>query len=202
VGFAAAAPTKGVSGCERHALLAGSREAAMRTMRSAVILCVLPAAVAAAELPTRKAGLWEIKMVVEGGNIPVRTMQQCTDADTDKLMHDFGGTAAQTCSKRDIQIAGATITIDSVCTFGSMTSTSHAVITGSFNSSYAVTITSKQEGGPALPPGLAPGGETRMSLQATWIGPCAAGQRPGDMIIDGRKMNIRDLGKPVVAPRP
>jgi hypothetical protein len=175
----------------------------MHTMRSAAILCLLPAAAAAAELPTRKAGLWEIRMAFEGGNIPVRTMQQCTDADTDKLMmSDFGNTAAQACSKRDIQIAGATITIDSVCSFGGMTTTSHAVITGSFNSAYTVKVTSKREGGPALPPGLAPDGETRMSLQGTWLGPCAAGQRPGDIIMDGRTINMRDLGKAVAPPRP
>ena len=74
------------------------------------------------------------------------------------------------------------------------------MITGSFDSAYTVKVTSKREGGPSLP-GLPAGGETRMSLQGTWLGPCAAGQRPGDIIMDGHRMNILDLGKPA-APRP
>ena len=175
----------------------------LRTRTPYALLLVggmLPAA--AAELPSRKPGLWEIKMVSEGRNIPASTVQQCVDADTDKLMmSNFGNTAAQACSRRDIQIAGTTITVDSVCAFGQTTITSHAVIAGSFDSTYTVQVTSKREGGPALP-GAAPGGETRMSLQGTWLGPCAADQRPGDMIMNGRKINIRDLGKPVVPPRP
>jgi hypothetical protein len=178
------------------------RQVLCAPMLHAVLLVGGMLSAAAAELPSRKPGLWEIKMVFEGRNIPASTVQQCVDADTDKLMmSNFGNTAAQACSKRDIQMAGATITVDSICAVGQTTITSHAVITGSFDSAYTVQVNSKREGGPALP-GVAPGGETRMSLQGTWLGACAADQRPGDMIINGRKMNIRDLGKPMVPPRP
>jgi hypothetical protein len=35
-----------------------------------------------------------------------------------------------------------------------------------------------------------------MTMTAKWLGPCAAGQRPGDMIMpNGMKMNILDLQK-------
>jgi len=36
-------------------------------------------------------------------------------------------------------------------------------------------------------------GTTTMTIDAKWLSACAADQKPGDMIIAGRKMNIRDM---------
>ena len=62
---------------------------ARQLLSFAVALCLLavvPATDAdAVDLPIRKAGLWEMKMVRTGGSIPDMTMQHCTDASTDKL---------------------------------------------------------------------------------------------------------------------
>ena len=45
-------------------------------------------------------------------------------------------------------------------------------------------------------PGIAPGGETHMKIAASWIGACAAGQRPGDiMMSNGMTMNVLDIQK-------
>jgi hypothetical protein len=156
----------------------------------------------ALDLPTRKAGLWELKMVFEGRGLPAQVMQQCTDAATDTLMTaNFGGPGQEDCSKKDVRNSGNTITIDSVCKFGASTTTSHAVISGDFNSAYAVQLASKPQGGPPMP-GAAPGGETQMTIAAKWIGPCAAGQKPGDMILaNGMKMNVLDLQKMGGPPR-
>jgi hypothetical protein len=38
-------------------------------------------------------------------------------------------------------------------------------------------------------------GTTRMTIEAKWTGACKADQKPGDMIMAGRKINIRDLQK-------
>lgn len=155
----------------------------------------------ALDLPTRKAGLWDIKMVFEGRNIPPQTMKQCTDAASDKLMtYNFGGSAERNCQKQDIKNSGGTITIDSVCTSGDTTSTSHAVVSGDFNSAYTVEVNSKREGGRPVRGG-APGGETHMTIAATWAGPCAAGQKPGDVVMsNGMTMNVLDIQKGI-APR-
>jgi hypothetical protein len=52
---------------------------------AAVLLFATPAW--AAELPTRKAGLWEIKMEFQcHSRLPMQTMKQCTDAPSDKLI--------------------------------------------------------------------------------------------------------------------
>ena len=162
-----------------------------------VLIGVVPAP--AAELPSRKPGLWEVKMSFENRNVPGQTMQQCIDASTDQAMQSNMGPYSQgACSKRDIQRSGNSITIDSTCTFAGKTATSHAVITGSFDSAYTMTVTSQSEG--------MPGGGMTMKMDAKWLGPCAANQKPGDMVMgNGMKINILDMqrrGPPPGMPAP
>jgi len=161
---------------------------------TAAILSASPAL--ALDLPTRKAGLWELKMIFEGRNLPPTVMKHCTDAATDKLMNaNFGGSNEQHCSKQDMKTSGGTITIDSVCKFGEMTTTSHAVVTGSFDSAYTIKVASTRAGGPPMP-GVAPGAETHMTIEAKWMGACSAGQKPGDVIMsNGMSMNVLDMQK-------
>lgn len=165
---------------------------------SAVAIAVLAATPALAlDLPARKAGLWEMKMDFVGQNLPGQTMKQCVDATTDKLMNQaYGGANKEACSKQDVSNAGGVMTIDSVCKFGPATVTSHTVVTGSFDSAYAMDVQSTREGGPPMPGG----GKNHMKIAAKWLGPCAAGQKPGDVIMpNGMKMNVLEMQPP--APR-
>ncbi|MEO8319272.1 MAG: hypothetical protein ABI561_13190, partial [Bradyrhizobium sp.] len=51
------------------------------------LLALLSAnAASAVELPVRKAGLWEMKVLRTGSPAPEMTMQHCTDETTDKEM--------------------------------------------------------------------------------------------------------------------
>jgi hypothetical protein len=172
----------------------------MRRQLAAIAVTLLFAAPALAlDMPARKAGLWEMKMVFEGGGgMPPQTMKQCLDQATDKaLSSQFGSGGAQgaTCSKQDVKTAGGTTTIDSVCKVGAATTTTRGVITGSFDSAYTMKVNSKSEGGPPVP-GMPPGGETRMTIEAKYLGACQAGQKPGDIIMaNGMKMNVLDMPK-------
>jgi hypothetical protein len=166
------------------------------TVRNEIPLLVLLIGIAmpatAAELPSRKPGLWEIKTSMPNApqNVPQMSIRECVDAATDKLMQEkaSGPNPARQCSQRDIQKSGDTITIDSTCTVAGRTSKGHVVITGDFQSTYTMTVNTQPEGAP--PPGRT------MSMVATWIGPCAAGQRPGDTIMsNGMKYNILDAAK-------
>lgn len=114
------------------------------------------------------------------------SVKECVDARTDQMMQArFGAMPQRNCSKRDMQKSGDTITTDTVCTVAGQTVTHHAVITGSFDSNYKMTITSQTQGTPA--PRI-------VTMAAKWLGPCTAGQRPGDMIMPGgQTMNILDL---------
>ena len=146
----------------------------MRRLVIVVAGVVAAAPAFALDLPTRKAGLWELKMIFEGRNLPATTMKHCTDAATDKLMNaNFGGSNEQHCSKQDMKTSGGTITVDSVCKFGETTTTSHAVITGSFDSAYTMKVASTRQGGLAVPgmaPGAVPGSGGPPSLfEATFI---------------------------------
>jgi hypothetical protein len=150
-----------------------------------VLAGVLPAL--GAELPARKAGLWELKMSVENRNGASPSIQQCIEASTDRQMQSVAGPLAEAaCSKRDIQKSASGFTIDSTCTFSGKRRTVHSVITGSFESAYTTTVTSEGDGLPGVP----------MTIAATWLGPCTADQKPGDMILgNGLKMNILDMQK-------
>jgi hypothetical protein len=161
---------------------------------AATIAIPLASPVAALDLPTRKAGLWEIKIAFEGRNLPAQVAQHCIDAETDKLMNSVGGNMGrENCSKKDVQRVGNTVVVDSVCKVGEATVTAHAVVSGDFNSAYTVKVTSTREGGRPMP-GVTPGAATTMTIEGKWTGACAADQKPGDMIMaGGRKFNIRDM---------
>ena len=67
----------------------------------------------------------------------------------------------------------------------------HTEISGDFNSAYTVKVSSHHSGGPAAVPL-----DNDMTMNATWIGPCKAGQKAGDIIMPGGlKMNIKDMQK-------
>ena len=166
----------------------------MRFAISVVALAACVSSAAAQEFPTRRAGLWEVTINHDGRNTPPQTMQQCTDAETDKLMNAFGGAlSADMCSKQEVKKVGATLVINATCQIGPMKSTSQSIVSGDFNSNYTVKVTSKLEGVPAAAQ-EAGGGTT--TIQARWIGACKPDQRPGDITMaNGQTMNIRDLRK-------
>ena len=161
--------------------------------RGCCLLALLPVLDArAVEMPIRKAGLWEMKMVRTGTPMPEMTMQHCTDQTTDKEMSTtFSPMSKDICSKNDIQKTATGYTTDSVCTVGGMSITSHADITGDFNAGYTVKSTSHNEGGPANVPR-----DSTMTIEAKWLGACKPDQKPGDIVMPGGiKMNVKDMEK-------
>ena len=151
----------------------------------AALICATPAA--AADLPSRKPGLWEVKMSIEGRNAPPQVIKQCIDAATDQMMQSSAGPySAAACPKRDVKRSADSMTIDSNCTVGGQPATAHAVVTGSFDDAYTMIVTSQSEGLP----------NTRMvmTLDGKWLGPCTADQKPGDMIFsNGRTVNLLEM---------
>jgi hypothetical protein len=156
------------------------------------LLAVLPTPDARADdLPLRKPGLWEMKIVKTGSVLPEMTMQHCTDETTDKQMSTaFSPVAKEACSKRDIAKTATGYVSDSVCSVGGATMTSHADVTGDFNSAYTVKSTAHSDKGP--------GGvhDVTSTIEAKWLGPCKPDQKPGDIVMPGGfKMNIKDAEK-------
>jgi hypothetical protein len=162
-----------------------------RLVATFLLLTMSALAASAVEMPTRKAGLWEMKMLRTGTPIPEMTMQHCTDENTDKEMKStFSPMSKEACSKNDIQKTATGYTTDSVCTIGGMSMTSHSETSGDFNSAYTVKVTSHSQGGPTG------ARDTTMTLEAKWLGACKPDQKPGDIVMPGgRKMNVKDMEK-------
>lgn len=162
---------------------------------SGLAALVLVSGAQATEMPLRKAGLWEMKMVTTGLPIavPAITMQQCTDETVDKDLSDSAAPMAkQSCSKSDIQKTATGYVGDAECNIGGAKTTLHTEATGDFNSAYTMKITSHTDGG-----GVAI--NTVMTIESKWLGACKPGQKPGDtMMPGGMKVNVKD-SKPKAA---
>jgi Protein of unknown function (DUF3617) len=154
---------------------------------------LLPASDArAVEVPVRKAGLWEMKIVRTGSALPEMTMQHCTDEATDKDMNTGLAPAAKDiCSKNDFQKTATGYVADSVCTVAGASMTSHSEISGDFNSAYTVKSTSHTEHGPSALPR-----DATTVIEAKWLGACKPDQKPGDIVMPGGfKLNMKDAEK-------
>ncbi|CAA2108724.1 DUF3617 domain-containing protein [Variovorax paradoxus] len=157
--------------------------------------CVLAGAFAcpafALDFPSRKPGLWEIQTGdgTARGPAGAHTMQQCIDAASDKALRDMGqGMGKDMCSKQELRADGGKLVMDSVCKIGNTTATSHAVMSGDFSTAY------RMESKSSYSPPLMGRAEGTSVMEARWIGPCKADQKPGDMVMpNGMKMNVLEM---------
>ena len=143
----------------------------------------------AADTPKRKSGLWEINTQMEG--MPsMGAMQQCIDQNTDDLMQQSAKKEKPDCSVMDVKPQGNKVTMHSVCKFEGTTATTDAVFIGAFDSAYKGDMKTRYN-----PPmhGIS---ESKMTMEAKWLGPCKPGQKPGDVIMPNMKgMNINEMMK-------
>jgi hypothetical protein len=146
----------------------------------------------AAELPLRKAGLWEMKLVRTGSPLPEMTMQHCTDETTDKDMATASSPLSrEICSKRDVAQTATGYVSDSECSVAGVSMTTHSEITGDFNSAYTVKTTAHSD----RPVSGLPKDVTT-TIEAKWLGACKADQKPGDIVMPGGfKLNVKDAEK-------
>ena len=144
------------------------------------------------ELPTRKAGLWEMKVAKVGSVIPELTMQHCTDETTDKdMINAVSPLAKQICTKQEVQKTATGYVTDAVCSVAGVSMTSHSEISGDFNAAYSVSTVSHLDKGPE---NLR---NTTTKIEAKYLGDCKPGQKPGDIIMPGGgfKLNVKDADK-------
>ena len=164
-----------------------------RSLSPLLLLGLAAAALAggalAADTPKRKSGLWEINTQMEG--MPsMGAMQQCIDQNTDDLMQQSAKKEKIDCSVMDVKPQGNKLTMHSVCKFEGTTATTDAVFIGAFDSAYKGDMKTRYN-----PPmhGIS---ESKMTMEAKWLGPCKSGQKPGDVIMPNMKnMNINEMMK-------
>lgn len=163
-----------------------------------VLFCPLPvAAQSLADLPARKPGHWEIKIVTEKpAGTPVIESGVCLDTATDRDLMEFGlRMSKDVCKRFDMKKSGATLVIDSECSFGPVESTTRTTMTGDFQTSYTIRIEGKSSG---MPMGGSKEPQDLVMLQnARWTGAaCPNGMKPGDFTLPGgMRMNIKQAKK-------
>lgn len=169
----------------------------MRTPLIAASLLLAASLASAGDAPARKSGLWEITNSMAGPQPMTTTLQQCVDEKTDKLTEQGGPREAkQSCSKNEISHSGGKVIADSVCKFDGTTATTHAEFSGDFTSNYRGDIRT------TYAPPMHGRKESQMTITAKWLGPCKAGMKPGDVVMQGipgmpggMKFNPADMQK-------
>ncbi|MEK6245597.1 MAG: DUF3617 family protein [Pseudomonadota bacterium] len=133
----------------------------------------------AQDAPRRKSGLWEISMTMPQMAAPM-VSRQCVDEKTDNLAsRPSRGGPPEKCSKNSVRREGNSVIVESVCQMEGSTATSRGVFTGDFATSYKGDMTTR-----FVPP-LHGSAESKMGFQARLTGPCAPGQKPGDIAVQG-----------------
>jgi hypothetical protein len=163
--------------------------------RTALFLLAIVLAAGAAQAQDkyqRKSGLWEVKRTSSRTNDQERTYQLCIDkASDDALRQLAGGMRSERCQAAKAVRDGDKLTVDATCKVAkSSTATTHAVITGNFDSAY------KLESKSTFDPPLKGMTEGTTIMEAKWTGACKANQKPGDVILpNGVKISDTDDNK-------
>ena len=144
-----------------------------RTAGTALVLLLATVApVQANDGPSRKSGLWEMKL--DGVNM---TMQSCVDRAQDNELRAAARAPGKTnCTQRTLKRESATrLVAEYLCKDGAATSVSRLVITGDLDSNFVMEFSSRPE------PAQAGQREHSGRMQGRWLGPCTTGMKPGDM---------------------
>jgi Protein of unknown function (DUF3617) len=150
----------------------------MRIAFSLVTLLASAVVLAAADLPRRKSGLWEVSMTVP--KMPEMRFQECVDQKNDDMFKPPNpGDEDISCSKVETRREGAGWVMNSVCKMEGTTATTRSVFTGNFESAF------KAEHKSTYSPPLEGMREVTMTMNARWTGPCKPGQKPGEVDIPG-----------------
>jgi hypothetical protein len=186
--LAAAAVLAALSACNKKPEQAAHAPSAAAPAAQAPASATVPAATP----PKRKAGQWEQTIQMAG---MTQKSAFCTDPTVEDAVGWWSQQATRSmCAKQAInrRLDGAW-TFESECNMGSGgTTVSKGVASGDFNSAYKVAVDTVTTG--AAAPQM--NGTRKMTMTATWTGPCPAGVRPGDMqLAGGMKINVLDLAK-------
>jgi len=145
-----------------------------------------------ANMPKRKPGLWEMQTSGMGGQ--PQTTKICLDADTDTAMYKMGThMGGQMCSKFNIDVqSGSKVVTDAVCKIdtpnGGVSMTSHSETNYTGDTAYST------QGHIKYDPAIMGHSEMAITSSGKWVGQCAAGQKPGDMVMpNGQTMNVKDI---------
>jgi hypothetical protein len=145
-----------------------------------------PTPVAAGDMPHARPGLWKMAETMDGGRHV--DVQMCIDEKSAADMAALAGNAAKDnkCHHAVSRGADGSINISGACDMGQYgKSTTNGVMRGDFNSHYTVHMDNTMSGSqiPAM------NRAHTVDIDAQWTGPCAPGQKGGDMAVNGMHIN-------------
>jgi hypothetical protein len=142
----------------------------------------------AQETPKRKSGLWEITRTTTRTDDKPNKDTLCADEKADNALWQLAeGARKEVCKADKVSRNGDKLVVDATCRVHDSTSKTHAVISGKFDSAYKIESKSSWE------PPLGSMAQGHATIEGKWVGPCPAGQRPGDLIMaNGVKTNLYD----------
>jgi hypothetical protein len=153
-----------------------------------LLACLSAVPAFAQDAPRRKSGLWEVSMSMPNMGAPM-VMRQCIDQATDDMSKSASRDPSAKCSKQSVRREGGNVVVESVCQVEGSTATSRGVFSGDFNAAYKGEMVTK------FSPPMHGTAETKMNFQARHVGPCAPGQKPGDVAMQGMPGGGRAAGK-------
>ena len=164
----------------------------VRAAAACLIAAAIPLTASALDYPARKAGLWQITTNGTTGTTknPEQVTLQCVDKASDQALQKMGAgmMAGMKCEKNDSAREGNKYVGHSICQMGPSKLESQSVMSGDFEQEYTMTAES------TFSPPMAGISGSKTTMAAKWIGPCKADQKPGDVIVNGQKMNLLNMG--------
>src|SRR6201981_2642683 len=133
-----------------------------------VLLCFVTGGAVAQEKYQRKTGLWEVKRVAPRTEDQERVYQVCVDQGSDNALRQLaGGMRSERCETSKVLREGDKLVVDATCKVAKRsTATTHAVITGKFDTSYKIESKS------TFDPPIKGQTEGTAVLEAKWTGAC------------------------------
>ncbi len=138
-----------------------------------------------AEMPKPDPGLWQMQTTMAQMGGMGMGYRMCIGDDFDDLMMQPDDDME--CRDFSYQRDGNRIVYRATCQADGSTARVEGVFTGDFRRSYQGNITT------TFSPPLEGMSRADMTLDAQWVGPCAPGQKSGDMVMDGMP-NIPGMG--------
>ncbi|HEX6136505.1 MAG TPA: DUF3617 family protein [Casimicrobiaceae bacterium] len=184
----------------------GSRSTVLRSL--AVILGALALPALAEDFPKLKPGLWEMERSSDRDAAPPPAAQPraglpnrttlCLDDSVQREMFEMGAGAMKgMCSRHDFRMSGNRGTGDFVCDIGGSTMHSKSTMVMQGNTGYRTEVDTTYD-----PPFMGQA-HTKTVITARNVGPCKAGQRPGDIVMpNGQTFNMRDMMRGTNTERP
>ena len=149
------------------------------------VAAITPAS--ALDFPPRRAGLWENTMHMDGMTKQMPSSKVCIDSATDAKMMAYGmHMKAEGCEPVHVAGSGNVRTVDTLCHLNGGTQKSHIMMNYMGDASYHMDMVTQFD------PPMAGHAQSHVIQDAKWLGPCPAGMKGGDMMINGMKINVLD----------